>query len=113
MARSPNSSERNRKIGDARKGKKHSEISKLKISKTKKELMNDDTKSKISNGLKGNKNGVGNKGNSKRILCLTNGIIYDSAMQASIALNVKASNICNVCKGRYKQTGGYNFKYDE
>ena len=36
---------------------------------------------------------------------------YNSAMDAAENLGVSSSNIHLVCKGTYKQTGGYKFKY--
>lgn len=122
--------ETRKKISDAKKGFKHSEEAKCKIgksslgrsktkevrekmSKTKRERMNNEIKNKIRIGLKGNKNGIGNKGDAKKIVCLTNGIIYESINSAARTLNLHDSNIIQVCKGKCKQTGGYVFKYYE
>lgn len=79
----------------------------------KKIKMNDNIKNKIRIGLIGNKNGVGNKGGSKRIICLSNGKIYDSIKQASIELNIGIMGIINTCKGKQNQIKGYNFEYYE
>lgn len=38
-------------------------------------------------------------------------IYYNSALEAGKALNVSPSNIHLVCKGTYRQTGGYLFEY--
>ena len=119
-----------KKISDAKKGFKHSEEAKCKIgksslgrsktkevrekmSKTKRERMNNEIKNKIRIGLKGNKNGIGNKGVPKRIICLTNGVVYESIISAARELKLHDSNIIQVCKGKCKQTGGYVFKYYE
>ena len=107
------SEERNKKKSELRKGKKHSEESKEKMSFLKKQNMNDSIKDKIREGLKGNKNGIGNKGSSKKVLCLNNNIVYDSIRIAADDLLLYSSNIINVCKGKYKQTGGYKFEYYE
>jgi len=107
------SHERNLKKSESRKGKKHTNESKTKMSVIKKERMNDTIKNKISIGLIGNKNGIGNKGGSKKVFCITNGIIYDSIKQACIELGLYDSGIIGVCKGKYKQTKGYKFEYYE
>lgn len=39
--------------------------------------------------------------------------VFSSMSEAGRALNISVSNICNVCKGKLKQTGGYKFKYLE
>lgn len=95
------------------KGKKHSIETKNKISLSKKERITDLTKLKISNGLKGNKNSLGNKGNSKKVICLTNNKIYDSIKIAADELKLHSTGIVNVCKGLFSQTKGYKFKYYE
>lgn len=105
--------ERNIKKSEKRKGFKHTEDSKAKMSKTKLANMNQQIKDKIRNGLIGNKNGIGNKGNAKKIICLTNNVIYNSVKEAALNLNLYSSNIISVCKGKQKKTGGYNFKYYE
>jgi hypothetical protein len=83
------------------------------MSKRKCENMTEDIKNRISAGLIGNKNGIGNKGNRKKIICLNNGIIYDSIKQASLELGLFSTNIVNVCKGKLKKIKGYKFKYYE
>lgn len=104
---------RNKQKSVYTKGRKHSKDTKIKISVTKKENMNDETKNKIRDGLKGNRNGLGNKGGSKKVICLTNGVIYDSIKNAAEALTLHETGIIMVCKGRYKQTKGYKFEYYE
>jgi group I intron endonuclease len=95
------------------KGRKHTDESKKKMSIIKKEKMNDDIKNKISKGLLGNKNGLGNKGNSKKIICVNSGKIYDSIKSACDELGLSSAGIIATCKGIYKQTKGYNFLYYE
>ena len=104
---------RNKQKSKYTKGRRHTVKSKNKISETKQKNMNDKTKNLISEGLKGNKNGIGNKGGSKQIICLSNGFIYSSIKKAAIVLGLHEANISYVCKGKYKQTGGYKFKYYE
>lgn len=51
-----------------------------------------------------------NSPKAKKVKCIENGIIYGSIKSAAEDLNLWASNIRNVIKGRYKKTGGYTFK---
>lgn len=107
------SDERNKQKSLYTKGRKHTDVTKSKMSKVKLERMTDEIKNKIRVGLIGNKNGIGNKGGSKKVICLTNGIIYDSIKKAANELNLHESGIIMVCKGKHKQTKGYKFKYYE
>jgi group I intron endonuclease len=107
------SEERNKRKSEYTKGRKHTESSKKKMSDVKKERMNDEIKDKIRLGLIGNKNGIGNKGRSKKILCLNNNIIYDSIRKACDELDLHDSGVGLVCSGIYKQTKGYKFIYYE
>lgn len=102
---------RNKQKSEYTKGRKHTDEAIIKMSETKKEKMTSEIKEKISKGLKGNKNGLGNKGSSKKIICLNDNRIYDSIKQASLELNLHETGIISVCKGVYSQTKGYKFKY--
>lgn len=82
------------------KGKKMSEEQKKKLQGIKR---SEETKLKLSISKKG-------KG-AKKILCIENGIIYNSITEASILLNIHAPNIIIVLKGRGKSIKGYTFKY--
>lgn len=104
---------RNKQKSEYTKGRVHTEESKKKMSLVKTERMNDEIKLKISKGLLGNKNGVGNKGGSKKIICLTNNVIYDSIKSACDELGLHSDGIIKTCKGIFKQTKGYIFKYYE
>lgn len=107
------SEERNKKKSEYTKGRKHTTEAKNKMSEMKLKNMNDEVRDKIRVGLMGNKNGIGNKGASKKIFCLNNGKTYDSIKSACLELNVSGSNVINVCKGRKKHTKGFKFKYYE
>lgn len=102
---------RNKKKSEYTKGRKHSEGSKKLMSVVKKQRMNDDIKNSIRKGLIGNKNGIGNKGGSKKIYCLTNNRTYTSIKDASIKLNLRESSIIDVCKERKNEIKGFKFKY--
>lgn len=47
----------------------------------------------------------------KKIICLNNGVVYDSMAIAAEVLNLTIPNIIAVLKGRAKATKGYAFKY--
>lgn len=51
-----------------------------------------------------------NKGHKKKVICLNNGIVYDSAKDAARAINVDPSCITHVIKGRQKTVRGYKFQ---
>ncbi len=105
--------ERNNKKSEYTKGRNHTIEAKAKMSKVKLERMNEEIKEKIRVGLMGNKNGIGNKGASKKIVCLNSGKIYDSIKAACDDLGVSGSNVINVCKERKENTKGFKFKYYE
>lgn len=107
------SEERNKQKSEYTKGRQHSEEAKIKMSERKIQNMNLETREKISKSKIGNKNGLGNKGNSKKILCLNNNIIYESIKKAAEQLNLISGCICSVCKGKTKQHKGYKFEYFE
>ena len=46
----------------------------------------------------------------KKIYCIENGKVYESQKQAAIELGLDQGNISRVCRGIFKQTGGYHFK---
>ena len=47
------------------------------------------------------------------VYCITNDTIYPSITEAGKVLGIPKSNISSVCKGKYKQTNGFKFKYIE
>ena len=47
----------------------------------------------------------------KPIICLDTGVTYRSIHNASKRLNLYATNICKVLKGKIKSTGGFKFAY--
>ena len=74
------SEEIKRKIGEASKGKKHSEEAKRKMSKA----------------------------NSKKVICITTGEIFNSRKEAGDYYNVAKGNISYCCGGRLKSAGKLN-----
>ena len=45
------------------------------------------------------------------VYCITNNTVYKSACEAARQLNLNKGNVDSCCKGKFKQTGGYQFKY--
>lgn len=80
------------RLMNIRLGTKHSEETKLKMSKSR-----SGEKSKIR----------------KQVKCLNNDKTYSSLKEASAELNVLASKISLVCSGKQKHTKGFKFQYLE
>ena len=49
--------------------------------------------------------------NSKPVLCITTGVVYPSAGAAANALGLIQSSVTAVCRGEYKTSKGFKFKY--
>lgn len=81
------------------KGIPMSEEQKIKLRKPKSE----EHKKKLSEVRKNMK--------TKKIICLTNGIVYDSMKIAAQELKLTIPNIVNVLKGRAEYTKGFSFRY--
>lgn len=48
----------------------------------------------------------------KRVVCVEDGTIYDSVLDAAVAYNVTKSTMCGHLKGRQKTCAGKHFKYE-
>lgn len=57
--------------------------------------------------------GVYNTKKSKKVKCIDTGKIYPSASEVQRQLGFAKSNICNCCRGKYKQAYGYHWSYVE
>lgn len=53
------------------------------------------------------------KKDKKSIICIETGVIYPSIHECARQLNLDATAICAVIRGRHKSTGGYHFKYND
>ena len=108
--------ETKQKMREKALGRKASEETKKKLSEVHKGIVPSvETRRKISEAQKGH---IGyNKGqiSEKRIkvLCVENGIIYDSMTIASEKTNANISHISQCCKKQYgrKTAGGYHWQY--
>lgn len=69
--------------GEVRKGKKHSEKTKRKISEA----------------------------NSKKVLCRETGTVFNSVSEASRKTGLNRGNISSACLGIHKTAGGYHWQY--
>lgn len=127
------SEEFKRKLSIANKGKKMSEESKRKMSeihkgrtptvtaaviearkkqaeKMKGRKFTEEHRKNLSKAKKGKRMGAENP-HSIKVLCITNGVVYDGIKDAARLLELDASTICKVCKGKLKHYKGYVFKY--
>lgn len=92
-------------------GKTHSEESKKKISKSKKELYKDpEMRRKISESRIGIMVGS-NHPESKIVLCCDTMTIYGAVSTASKELDINSNNICSCCVGERKHAGGFSWRY--
>lgn len=69
-----------------------------------------ESKRKISKSRKGKCAG-GNNHNSKKVLCIDTGEIFDSTTSAAKAYHMSSSNISSACRGDSYTAGGYHWKY--
>ena len=100
----------NIELGGNYKGKHSKEvcqkISESKIGKPRSE----ETKKKVSEGLKGKM--VGHKNSrSKAVVCLTTGKIYESMGIAARSTGIQQSDISRCCLGQIKQIKGLKWQY--
>ena len=82
-----------KRISEAKKGKKRSEETKRKISEAKKGKF------------------INRKDQSKKVLCVETGEIFESTMEAQRQTGVNRCNISKVCSGKLKSAGGYHWRY--
>jgi hypothetical protein len=61
----------------------------------------------------GTRNERARKATRKSIYCVELNRVFDSITTAATELHLSAGNISSCLKGRYKQTGGYHFRYAE
>ena len=61
----------------------------------------------------GSRNERGAKSRSKPVFCEELNKTFESALAAARELGLDNSHIGKCCKGKYKTTGGYHFRYEE
>ena len=79
-------------------GKSHTEETKSILSKKAKERLKDKTKNP-------------NYGNTKKVICLDNGIVYPSVQYVSEKFGLSIGSLYMNCKGKSDKCGGYRFRY--
>ena len=98
------SEEKKRKISEAQKGRLFTQEHKDAISKAKKgkphKPLNEESRKKIADAHK-----------KTPIYCEETNTVYESIQECARQLNLWATLICKVCKGKLKTTGGYHFTY--
>ena len=100
----PCSEEKKRKISAANKGKKFSEERKQAISRAK--------KGKTHKSLSAESRKKSADAHDKSpVYCKETNTIYESIQECARQLNLWATLVCKVCKGKLKTTGGYHLSY--
>lgn len=56
-------------------------------------------------------NGIKRRKNTKAVMCIETGIVYDSGTEAHLQTGIANSNISKCCKNPQKTAGGYHWKY--
>ena len=103
----PMSDEMKRRQSQQKKGKPISEEHKKHISEGMMgRIVSEETRKKISEAQRGEK-----CVHNKKIICIETGEVFFNIKDASQKLNINASNIVQVCKGKYKTAGKLHFKY--
>ena len=64
----------------------------------------EETRKKMSKAMRGNTNGKGNKGNSKKVICITTNKVFNSIKEAMEYYNIK-SDIGRCCRGEVESCG--------
>jgi hypothetical protein len=52
-----------------------------------------------------------NKRKARPIICVSDGLKFPSISEASRHYGINVTNICAMCRGRYKSIGGRRFQY--
>lgn len=68
--------------------------------------MTEEARQKLSQAKRGQK-----PPNCKKVRCIETGEVFASAGDASRALNLRQGGITAVCRGEYKSTGGFTFRF--
>ena len=63
------------------------------------------------NNIYGNRIKKASNNCKKKVQCIETGIIYDSAKDVEIKLNINHSHISDCCKGKRNKTGGYSWRF--
>ena len=100
----PCSEEKKKKISEAQKGRKFTEEHKQKLSEAAQKRhvpCSEEKKKKLSQ----------NYPHKRKVYCEELDKVFDSVQQCSRELNIPATNISKLCKGRGKTLKGYHLRY--
>ena len=100
----PCSEEKKKKISEAQKGRKFTEEHRQKLSEAAKKRhvpCSEEKKKKLAQSYP----------NKKPVYCLELDTVFESVQECGRQLNLYATNISKVCKGKIHTTGGYHFQY--
>lgn len=100
----PCSEEKKKKISEAQKGREFSEEHKKKLSEAAQKRhvpCSEEKKKKLSK----------NYPNKKPVYCEELNQVFESVQECSKQLDIPATNISKICKGKGKTAKGYHFKY--
>lgn len=113
------SEETRKKQSDAAKGRTFSEETRKKMSEAaKKRGFTKEQREKMAKAQKGKKlseetkKKIRDSKEKSRVYCFETDTVYNSIHEAAEVLNLYATNVCAVCKGKHKHTKGYRFIYE-
>lgn len=96
--------EKRQKIGDAQRGRKFSAIHRQRISEAKKgrthKPLSAESRRKIAE-----------KHEMKPVYCPETDTVYESIQECARQLNINATSVCAVCRGKHHTHHGYHFEY--
>lgn len=99
----PCSEEKRRKISEAQKGRKLTSEHRKKLSKPK-SVTYPCSEQKRQHIIEAKKD-------KKSIVCIETNVVYESIHECARTMDLSATTICAVLRGRCKSTGGFHFKY--
>lgn len=107
IKKKPMSEETKRKISEHRKGIKTERVYTSLSTETKEKLSHALKGRKLSEETLKKRS----KSQSKPVFCVETGVIYSSIKEAEQTACVNGDCICGVCKGKRKTAGGYHWEY--
>ena len=81
----------------------------------KNKIISDETKKKLREAQKNNKNihrfTLGNKSTSKKVRCIETGEVFENTIVASKFMNKNKHSVAKCCRGEQNTCGGYHWEY--
>lgn len=97
------SEEKKKKISQAQKGKI--------ISLEQRQKMSESAKKRHVPCSEAKKQTIKEKSHKKPVYCKELNMVFESVQECGRQLNISATTICRVCRGKQQTTGGYHFQY--